>query len=187
MDGLRREDRGSRLLAMRGGSLALLCGSSFVTGGGGLVAQVVGHAGTTALLGIYGSAGLIAVVGSITAIVKILAERSPEIRKASALAKIAKRRSGQDGGTLLLLDRCLDKERSNTSQVLQALSALLTRGDGGTDDASRRPKPGEVGQSVVSIHTSDKDGSASSSPDLPDFRPGGIAHSLRSRTYDRAC
>ena len=130
MDGLRREDRGSRHLEIRGGGLALLCGSSFVTGGGGFVAQVAGHAGTMALLGIYGSASLMAVVGSITAIVKILAERPPEIRKASALAKIVKR-SGQDGGALLLLDRCLDKEESNAGQVLQVLSALPTPGKRG--------------------------------------------------------
>ena len=177
MDGLERDDGRSRLIAVRWGSLVLLCGSSFVTGSGGLVAQVAGHAGAMVLLGIYGSAGLIAVAGSITAIVKILAERSPDIRKASALAKIAKKRSGQDGGRLLLLDRCLDKEESNTDQVLQVLNAIPAAGDGGSDGTSRPPKPGVTGQSVVSIHTPDKDGSASNLLDLPHSRPAGIARS----------
>lgn len=151
MNGLRHEGSGSRRLGMHGGSLVLFGGSSVATSGGGLIAQVAGHVGTAALLGIYGSAGLIAVAGSITAIVKILAERSPEIRRASALAEIAKEQSGQGGGTLLLLDKCLDQKQSNTGQVLQVLNALPTPGDGSTDDTSRQPKPGETGQSVVSI------------------------------------
>lgn len=176
MDRLECEGRGLRHLAMRGGSLALFGGSSFVTSGGGVVAQVAGHAGTVALLAIYGCAGLIAAVGSITAIVKILAERSPDVRKASALAKIAKKRSGQDGGTILLLDRCLDKEGSNTSQVLQVLNVLRTSGREGTDDSARPPKPNETGQNVVPIYKPDKEGHASNLPELPHSRPVGNAH-----------
>jgi hypothetical protein len=161
---------------MRGGSLAFFGGSSFLTSGGGFVAQVAGHAGTVVLLVIYGSAGLIAAVGSITAIVKVLAERSPEVRKASALAKIAKKRSDQDGGTILLLDRCLDKEGSNTSQVLQVLNVLRKSGREDTDDSARPPNAGKTGQNVVSIYTQDKEGRASNLPELPHSRPVGYVH-----------
>ena len=80
MNGLRREGRGSRPPAVRESSLALLYGSSFVTGGGGLVAQVTGHAGTMGLLGIYGSAGLIAVVGG--AIVFVIRSKPARATKA---------------------------------------------------------------------------------------------------------
>lgn len=164
MDRLRREGEGSRHLAMRGDSLALFGGSSFLTSGGGVVAQVAGHAGTVALVVIYGTAGLIAVVGSITAIAKVLAERSPEVRKASALAKIAKKRYGKDGGTILLLDRVLDKEGGN-SQVLQLLYVLHASGREDTNDSVRPPKPGEVGQNVVSIYPPEKEERASNLPE----------------------
>lgn len=139
MNDRKQAKRESRHIVTSGGSFALFGGGSVVTSGGGLVAQVAGHVGTAGLLGIYGSAALIAVVGSLTAIVKILAERSPEIRNARALAKIAEKRSGQDGGKLLILDRCLDQGEISAGQVLKALNLLSApeEQDGSPEDTGK--------------------------------------------------
>jgi hypothetical protein len=148
----KRAARAPGQTALSGGSLALFSGGSVITSGGGLVAQIAGHVGSAALVGIYGSAALIAAVGSITAIVKIVAERSPEIRKARALAKIVEKMSGQDGGKLLILDRCLEKEEITASQVLEALNLIFTST---TEEQRRDPKdakgPPKVGKTIPNL------------------------------------
>lgn len=146
MDDPKREGERSRAAAISGGSLALFGSGSVLTSGGGLVAQIAGHVGTAELFGIYGSAALIAVVGSITAIVKILAERPPDIRKAGALAKIAKK---QQNGTILLMDKALDRE-SATNQVLEALKAPSVSGGQRENpgDPEISPTPGQTDPNV---------------------------------------
>jgi hypothetical protein len=140
-----RPERGWR--AVPGGVATLFGGSSVVTSGGGLIAQVEGHASTLVVLGIYGSATLVAVVGAMTAIVKILAERSPEIRRASAMAKIATQMTRRDGGRLLILDRCLDKGDS-VDQVLKALTEPSLGADQGRD-ADQSRSEGEPGRDAI--------------------------------------
>ena len=154
--------RASRPVATSVSSLVLFGGGSVVTSGGGLIAQMTGHVGTAALCGIYGSAGLIAVIGSLTAIVKILAERSPEIRMASGLVKIAKARTRQDGGKLLLLGKLLDKEGIATDQVLKVLDhSSASGGESRSTDESEVPsKRDETHQNVHSIYTRNKEGRA---------------------------
>jgi hypothetical protein len=169
---LKRESGASSTAAVSKSSLALFGSSSVVTGGGGLIAEMAGHVETAALIGIYGSAGLIAVVGSIAAIVKILAERSPEIRKASALAKIAKKRARQDGGALLLLDRSLDKEGITADQVVKALNPSSSGEQSGSrEDADGPPNPSKTGGNVRSIYIQDKEGRA-----LSVFTRSGLRH-----------